>query len=67
MPTTQKIADNERIAKVEAAIESLVREVSDLRAAERTRFFWLLAILLGIFLPLMIGLLVSLITLILTL
>ena len=67
MPTTQKIADNERLAKADTTVEALVREVSDLRAAERTRFFWLLAILLGIFLPLMIGLLVSLITLILTL
>lgn len=67
MAETQKIANNERLARVEATVEALVREVSDLRAAERTRFFWLLGILLGIFLPLMIGLLVSLITLILTL
>lgn len=67
MAETPKITANERLAKVEATTESLVREVSDLRAAERTRFFWLLGILLGIFLPLMIGLLVSLITLILTL
>ena len=67
MSTTQKIADNEHLAKADTTVEALVREVSDLRAAERTSFFWLLAILLGIFLPLMIGLLVSLITLILTL
>lgn len=67
MTAIQKITDNERIARVEATVEALVREVSDLRASERARFFWLLGILLGIFLPLMIGLLVSLITLILKL
>lgn len=67
MAIIHEITEGERIARVEATVEALVREVSDLRAAERTRFFWLLGILLGIFLPLMIGLLVSLITLILTL
>ena len=59
--------ENERLARVEAILEALVREVSDLRSAERTHFFWLLGILVGIIAPTLLGLLVSLIVLILTL
>ena len=67
MAMLQERTTNERIAKVEATMEVLVREVSDLRSAERTHFFWLLGILGGIIAPTMLGLLVSLIVLILTL
>ncbi len=68
---------NERLARVETIVESLVREavenrqdVRDLSAKIDTlqlemqrNFRWTVAILLGIFLPFQIGLLVSLITL----
>ncbi len=70
---------NERLARVETIVESLVREavenrqdVRDLSAKidilqleMQRNFRWTVAILLGIFLPFQIGLLVSLITLIL--
>ena len=65
--TAEQDATNERIARVEATVEAPVREVSDLRSAERTHFFWLLCILFGIIAPTMLGLLASLIVLILTL
>ena len=67
MAMVQERAEGERLARVEATVEALVREVSDLRSAERTHFFWLLGILVGVIAPAMLGLLVSLIVLILTL
>ena len=65
--TAEKSTTNERLARVEAIVESLVSEVSDLRAAERSHFLWLLGILVSIIAPTLLGLLVSLIVLILTL
>ena len=65
--TKELATTNERLARLEATAEALVRDVGDLRTTERTHFFWILGILLGIFLPLIVGLLVSLITLILKL
>ena len=59
----QEMTENERLARVEAIVEVLVSEVSDLRAAERAHFLWLV----GIIAPTLLGLLVSLIVLILTL
>ena len=67
MAIIQEMTENERLARVEAIVEVLVSEVSDLRAAERAHFLWLLGILVGIIAPTLLGLLVSLIVLILTL
>ncbi|MYE53619.1 MAG: hypothetical protein F4X34_00260 [Chloroflexi bacterium] len=64
---TEQNTTNERLARVEATVEALVREVSDLRSAERTHFFWLLGILVGVIAPTMLGLLVTLIVLIMSL
>ena len=57
--------ERERLARMEVMLGALVREVSELRAWERARFFWILGILLGIILPLMAGAQVALIVLIL--
>lgn len=59
--------ESERLARVEATVEALVREVSDFRSAERTHFFCLLGILVGVIAPTMLGLLVTLIALIMSL
>ena len=67
MTMTEQNTTNERLARVEATVEALVREVSDLRSAERTHFFWLLGILVGVIAPTMLGLLVTLIVLIMSL
>ena len=57
MATIQERTENERLVRVEATLEALVHEVNDLRSAERTHFFWLLGILVGIIAPTMLGLL----------
>ena len=67
MAIIQERTESERLARVEATVEALVREVSDLRSAERTHFFWLLGILIGVIAPTMLGLLVTLIVLIMSL
>ena len=67
MTLIQETTEGERLARVEATVEVLVRDVSDLRAMMRTYFHWVLGILLGIFLPMMIGLIASLIILLLRL
>ena len=67
MAIIQERTESERLARVEATVEALVREVSDLRSAERTHFFWLLGILVGVIAPTMLGLLVTLIVLIMSL
>ena len=73
--------DRERLARLEAIAESLVREavenrqdvrdlgtkIDTLQLETQRNFRWTVAILLGIFLPFQIGLLISLITLILNL
>lgn len=58
---------NERdsLARIEVTLGALVREVGELRASERARFFWIMGILLGVFLPLMAGALTALVVLIL--
>ena len=67
MAIIQERTESERLARVEATVDALVREVSDLRSAERTHFFWLLGILIGVIAPTMLGLLVTLIVLIMSL
>ena len=67
MAIIQESTVSERLARVEATVDALVREVSDLRSAERTHFFWLLGILIGVIAPTMLGLLVTLIVLIMSL
>ncbi len=62
MAIIHEVTERERLARIEATQDALVREVSDLRASERAHFFWLLGIILGVVLPLMVGLLVTLIT-----
>ena len=65
MAIIHEVTERERLAKIEATVDALVREVSDLRSAERAHFFWLLGIMLGVIMPFMAGLLVALITLVL--
>ena len=67
MAIIQERTESERLAKLEATVEALVRDVSDLRSAERSHFLWLLGILVGVIAPTLLGLLVSIIVLILTL
>lgn len=67
MAIIQERTESERLARVEATVDALVREVSDLRSAERTHFFWLLGILVGVIAPTMLGLLLTLIVLIMSL
>ena len=62
MAIIHEVTERERLARMEATQDALVREVSDLRTSERTHFLWLLGIILGVILPLMVGLLVTLIT-----
>ena len=45
----------ERLARIEATLDALVREVSELRTWERARFFWIVGILVGVVLPLLAG------------
>ena len=42
-------------ARIEVTLDALVREVSELRSAERARFFWIVGVLLGVFLPILTG------------
>ena len=74
MTIIHETTEGERLARVEATVEILARDVRDLGAKIDTlqlesqrNFRWTVAILLGIFLPFQVGLLVSLITLILKL
>lgn len=55
----------EHLDRIEVALGALAREVSDMRAAERARFFWIMGILFGVFLPIMAGIQALLIVLIL--
>lgn len=55
----------ERLARIEVTLGALAREVSEMRASERARFFWIAGILLGVFLPIMAGVQAALIVLIL--
>lgn len=55
----------ERLARIEVTLGALAREVSEMRASERARFFWIMGILLGVFLPIMAGIQALLIVLIL--
>ena len=41
--------------RIDAGQAALVREVSELRASERARFFWIVGILLGVVLPILAG------------
>ncbi len=43
------------LARIEVTLGALVREVSELRASERARFFWIVGILVGVVLPLLAG------------
>ena len=60
-----KATERERLARMEVTLGALVREVSELRASERVRFFWIVGILIGVFLPILAGAQVALIVLIL--
>ena len=60
-----KATERERLARIEVTMGALLREVSDMRATERARFFWIVGILIGVFLPLLAGAQLALIVLIL--
>ena len=47
MATTQKITANERLAKVEATVEALVRDVSALKQDMRAYFLTLLTVIVA--------------------
>lgn len=47
MATTQKITANERLAKVEATVEALVRDVSAIKQDMRAYFLTLLAVIVA--------------------
>ena len=47
MATTQKTADNERLAKVEATTEALVRDVSAIKQDMRAYFLTLLTVIVA--------------------
>ncbi len=47
MATTQKITPNERLAKVEATVEALVRDVSALKQDMRAYFLTLLTVIVA--------------------
>ena len=49
------IHKRDSLARIEVTLDALVREVSELRASERARFFWIVGILVGVFLPLLAG------------
>ena len=59
------VTEGERLARMEVTLGALVREVSELRAWERARFFWVVGILLGVIMPIMAGAQLALIVLIL--
>ena len=61
MAIIHKATERERLVRIEVTLDALVREVSELRASERARFFWIAGIMLGALLPLMAGALVVLI------
>ena len=58
------INKRDSLARIEVTMGALLREVSELRASERARFFWILGILIGVVLPLLAGAQVALIVLI---
>ena len=66
--STQEAPEGERLARIETALEFLMREATEsredmreLRKEMRAYFFWLLGILVGIIAPSLIGLLVTVI------
>ena len=68
MTTTQEAPEGERLARLEATTEAVVREVGlirqdirDLDNKVRTYFLWTLGNLVGILAPSIIGLIVTLI------
>ena len=49
------IHKRDSLAGIAVTMGALLREVSELRASERARFFWIVGILLGVFLPILAG------------
>lgn len=47
MTATQKIANNERLAKIEATVEALAREVSAIKQDMRAYFLTLLTVIVA--------------------
>ena len=74
MTTVQEVPEGERLARLEATVDYLVREVGDLKAdvrdirtairdldsKVRTYFLWMLATLIGVLAPSLTGLIVTL-------
>ena len=72
---TQEAPEGERLARIEATLEALVREsgesrgdmrqmreeIRETRKEARAYFFWILGILIGVIAPSLIGLLVTVI------
>ena len=75
MTTVQEVPEGERLARLEATVDYLVRKVGDVKSEVRdvrsairdldskmrTYFLWMLATLIGILAPSLIGLIVTLI------
>lgn len=65
---TQEAPEGERLARIEASLEFLIREASEsredmreMRKETRVYFLWILGILLGILTPILVGLLIAVI------
>lgn len=56
MTATQKITANERLAKVEATVEALVRDVSALKQDTRAYFLTLLTVIVTMWASLIVAL-----------
>ena len=75
MVAIQEVPEGERLARIEATLDALVRQNNDFkgdlrevreemretRKENRTYFFWILGILIGIWTPSLVGLIVTII------
>ena len=75
MVVIQEVPEGERLARIEATLDALVRQNSDIkedmrqvreemreaRKENRSYFFWILGILIGIWTPSLVGLIVTII------
>ncbi len=63
---TQEVPEGERLARIEATLELLLRqnsdireEIRDVRKSSRSRFFWTLGVVIGLFAPTLAGLIMN--------
>ena len=63
---TQEVPEGERLARIEATLELLLRqnsdireEIRDVRKSSRSRFFWTLGVVIGLSAPTLAGLIMN--------